>query len=32
VAVKRFYLSPEADAHTGVLRVSELRSAIRAAD
>jgi N-acetylmuramoyl-L-alanine amidase len=32
VAVQRFYLSPEADAHTGVLRVSELRSAIRAAD
>jgi len=32
VAVQRFYLSPDADAHTGVLRVSELRSAIRAAD
>ena len=32
VAVQRFYLSPEADAHTGVLRLSELRSAIRAAD
>jgi N-acetylmuramoyl-L-alanine amidase len=32
VAVQRFYLSPEADAHTGVLRVSELRSAIHAAD
>lgn len=32
VAVQRFYLSPEADAHTGVLRVSELRSAIRGAD
>lgn len=30
VAVQRFYLSPEADAHTGVLRLSELRSAIRA--
>jgi N-acetylmuramoyl-L-alanine amidase len=32
VAVQRFYLSPEADAHTGVLRVSELRSAIHATD
>jgi N-acetylmuramoyl-L-alanine amidase len=32
VAVQRFYLSPEADAHTGVLRLSELRSAIRAVD
>lgn len=32
VAVQRFYLSPEADAHTGVLRLSELRSAIHAAD
>jgi N-acetylmuramoyl-L-alanine amidase len=32
VAVQRFYLSPEADAHTGVLRLSELRSAIGAAD
>jgi N-acetylmuramoyl-L-alanine amidase len=32
VAVQRFYLSPEADAHTGVLRISELRSAVRAAD
>jgi N-acetylmuramoyl-L-alanine amidase len=32
VAVQRFYLSPETDAHTGVLRFSELRSAIRAAD
>lgn len=30
VAVQRFYLSPEADAHTGVLRLSELRSALRA--
>jgi N-acetylmuramoyl-L-alanine amidase len=30
VAVQRFYLSPETDAHTGVLRLSELRSAIRA--
>lgn len=29
VAVQRFYLSPEADAHTGVLRLSELRSALR---
>ena len=32
VAVQRFYLSPEADAHTGFLRLSELRSAIRALD
>jgi N-acetylmuramoyl-L-alanine amidase len=32
VAVQRFYLSPDADAHTGVLRLSELRSAIVAAD
>lgn len=30
VAVQRFYLSPESDAHTGVLRLSELRSALRA--
>jgi N-acetylmuramoyl-L-alanine amidase len=30
VAVQRFYLSPEADAHTGVLRLSELRSALGA--
>lgn len=30
VAVQRFYLSPEADAHTGVLRLSELRAALRA--
>lgn len=29
VAVQRFYLSPETDAHTGVLRLSELRSALR---
>lgn len=29
VAVQRFYLSPEADAHTGVLNLSELRSALR---
>ncbi|MFL6060337.1 MAG: peptidoglycan-binding protein [Marmoricola sp.] len=28
VAVQRFYLSPETDAHTGVLRLSELRSAL----
>lgn len=28
VAVQRFYLSPEADAHTGVLRLSELRQAL----
>lgn len=26
VAIQRFYLSPEADAHTGVLRVRELRA------
>jgi N-acetylmuramoyl-L-alanine amidase len=32
VAVQRFYLSPEADARTGVLRLSELRSAIHAAE
>lgn len=32
VAVQRFYLSPEADSHTGVMRLSELRSAMRAAD
>lgn len=30
VAVQRFYLSPEADAHTGVLRFSELRAALQA--
>lgn len=30
VAVQRFYLSPETDAHTGVLRLSELRSALAA--
>jgi N-acetylmuramoyl-L-alanine amidase len=30
VAVQRFYLSPEADPHTGVLRLSELRSALAA--
>jgi N-acetylmuramoyl-L-alanine amidase len=30
VAVQRFYLSPETDAHTGVLRFSELRSALDA--
>ncbi len=29
VAVQRFYLSPEADANTGVLRLSELRAALR---
>jgi N-acetylmuramoyl-L-alanine amidase len=32
VAVQRFYLSPESDAHTGVLRFSELRSAIGRVD
>ncbi|MET3961946.1 N-acetylmuramoyl-L-alanine amidase [Marmoricola sp. OAE513] len=31
VAVQRFYLSPEADAHTGILRLSELRSALSGA-
>jgi N-acetylmuramoyl-L-alanine amidase len=30
VAVQRFYLSPEVDPHTGVLRLSELRSALAA--
>ncbi len=30
VAVQRFYLSPESDAHTGILRLSELRSALGA--
>lgn len=29
VAVQRFYLSPETDAHTGVLRLSELRAALQ---
>ena len=29
VAVQRFYLSPEADAHTGVLRVSEIRDSFQ---
>ncbi|MCX6395092.1 MAG: peptidoglycan-binding protein [Propionibacteriales bacterium] len=28
VAVQRFYLSPEADPHTGVLKLSELRAAL----
>ncbi len=28
VAVQRFYLSPEIDAHTGVLRVSEIRDCV----
>jgi N-acetylmuramoyl-L-alanine amidase len=28
VAVQRYYLAPEADAHTGVLRWSELREAV----
>jgi N-acetylmuramoyl-L-alanine amidase len=31
VAVQRFYLSPEVDAHTGVLRVSELRDSFQEA-
>jgi len=29
VAVQRFYLSPEVDAHTGVLRVSEIRDSFQ---
>ncbi len=29
VSVQRFYLSPEVDAHTGVLQVSELRDSFR---
>ena len=29
VAVQRFYLSPEVDSHTGVLRASDLREAFR---
>jgi N-acetylmuramoyl-L-alanine amidase len=32
VAVQRFYLSPEADAHTGVLRLSELRAGLAELD
>ena len=28
VSVQRFYLSPEVDAHTGVLRVSEIRDSL----
>ena len=31
VAVQRFYLSPEVDAHTGVLRVSEIRDSFQGA-
>lgn len=31
IAIQRFYLSPEADAHTGVLRLSELRAGLAAA-
>lgn len=30
VAVQRFYLAPDSDAHTGVLRLSELREALAA--
>lgn len=30
VAVQRFYLSPEADAHTGLMRLSELRAGLAA--
>ena len=29
VAVQRFYLGPEVDPHTGVLRLSELRAAVQ---
>jgi N-acetylmuramoyl-L-alanine amidase len=29
VAIQRFYLAPEADPHTGVLRFSELRAAVQ---
>jgi N-acetylmuramoyl-L-alanine amidase len=28
VAVQRFYLSPDVDPHTGVLRLSELRAGL----
>ncbi len=31
VSIQRFYLSPEVDAHTGVLQVSELRDSFRGA-
>ena len=31
VSVQRFYLSPEVDAHTGVLRVSEIRDSFEGA-
>jgi N-acetylmuramoyl-L-alanine amidase len=31
VAVQRFYLSPEVDAHTGVLQVSEIRDSFQGA-
>jgi hypothetical protein len=31
VSVQRMYLSPETDSKTGVLRLSELREAIRQA-
>jgi N-acetylmuramoyl-L-alanine amidase len=31
VAVQRFYLSPELDAHTGVLRISEIRDSFQGA-
>ena len=30
VAIQRFYLAPEADAETGVLRFSELRARLAA--
>jgi len=29
VAIQRFYLAPEVDPHTGVLRYSELRAAVQ---
>ena len=31
VSVQRFYLSPEVDAHTGVLQVSEIRDSFQGA-
>jgi N-acetylmuramoyl-L-alanine amidase len=31
VAVQRFYLSPEVDAHTGVMRISEIRESFQGA-
>ena len=31
VSVQRFYLSPEVDAHTGVLQISEIRDSFQGA-